>query len=214
MAEEANDTRVEVLTEFRGDDLDNLCQAMKEAIIDGEGLGWLKPPAQSVLEAYWGGVLLVPERTLVVARLNGTIVGTAQLIAPPSSNAASAFGAELSAFFIAPWARGHGLARGLMSEILRIAKNNGFRSLDLHVRADRKAAITLFKDFGFRMWGEKDRYALVDQKFIAGQYYSLDLEEMPFGDGDDDETKSAQQAKSKKRKPRTTSQTRKKARSK
>ena len=48
-------------------------------IIEGGGFGWLKPPPRQVLENYWKGVLLVPERRLVVGRLDGIIAGSAQL---------------------------------------------------------------------------------------------------------------------------------------
>ncbi len=48
---------------------------------------------------------------LFVARLDGVIVGAAQLVRPPRNNEAQAFAATLMHAFIAPYARGHGLAR-------------------------------------------------------------------------------------------------------
>ena len=57
------------LTKFSGTDLDDLCEATESAITEGGGFGWLKPPPRQVLENYWKGVLLVPERRLVVGRL-------------------------------------------------------------------------------------------------------------------------------------------------
>ena len=56
-------------------------------------------------------MLLVPERELFVARLDGVIVGSAHLVRPPRNNEAQAFAATLMHSFIAPYARGHGLAR-------------------------------------------------------------------------------------------------------
>ena len=41
------------------------------AIIDGGGFGWVNAPGRLALETYFRGVLLVPERELFVARLNG-----------------------------------------------------------------------------------------------------------------------------------------------
>src|SRR6185503_4748788 len=75
-------TEVERLRAFAGDDLEDLCEATVAAIEDGGGFGWVKAPARGVLEAYWKGVLLVPERALFVARLNGTICGAVQLVSP------------------------------------------------------------------------------------------------------------------------------------
>ena len=62
-------------SEFRGNDLEDLSQATDEANIDGNGFGWLRPPERHKLETYWRGVLLVPQRRIVVARLDGAIVG-------------------------------------------------------------------------------------------------------------------------------------------
>ena len=68
-------------------------------------------PAGARWRRYFRGVLLVPERELFVARLDGVIVGSAQLVRPPRNNEAQAFAATLMHSFIAPYARGHGLAR-------------------------------------------------------------------------------------------------------
>ena len=65
------------------------------------------------METYFRGVLLVPERELFVARLNGEIVGSAILVRPPRNNEAQAFAAHLMHSYVAPYARGHGLARML-----------------------------------------------------------------------------------------------------
>ena len=66
---------VERLYEFTDDDLHALCEATDAAIIDGGGFGWVHPPGRRALESYYRGVLLVPERELFVARLDGTVVG-------------------------------------------------------------------------------------------------------------------------------------------
>ena len=63
---------VERLTRYSGNDLDDLCEATESAIAEGGGFGWLKPPPRQVLENYWKGVLLVPERRLFVGRLDGS----------------------------------------------------------------------------------------------------------------------------------------------
>jgi hypothetical protein len=104
-------TSVAALETFAGTDLEDLCDATEAAIGDGGGFGWVEAPPRHVLEAYWRGVLLVPERSLFVARLDGTICGSAQLARPPRNNEAQAFAAQMMSNFIAPWARGHGLAR-------------------------------------------------------------------------------------------------------
>lgn len=169
--------RVETLESFEGSDLADLCEITGEAIVDGQGFLWLKIPRRTVLENYWNGVLLVPERSLYVARLDGRIVGTAQLYHPSANNEAGAFAVELTTFFVAPWARGHGLARGLLDRAIVDARERGYTTLDLHVRADRRAALRLFEEYGFTCWGEKERYARSGGTYIAGRYYSKYLDD-------------------------------------
>ncbi len=171
----ATESLVEWLGEFRGNDLEELCQATEGAIIDGNGFGWLRPPVRQKLESYWGGVLLVPQRRLVVARLDGSIVGSAQLVTPPANNEARSFAAEVTTFFVAPWARGHGLAQGLLEAIEKRARAEGYTVLELDMRATQDAAIKLYEQAGFRCWATKEKYALVDDAYVAGHYYVKDL---------------------------------------
>lgn len=176
-----NSTATEELAEFATGDLEALCQATAEAIVDGQGFSWLKPPPQGTLEAYWRGVLLIPERTLFVARLNGRIVGTAQLVRPSRNNEQGSFSAEVATFFVAPWARGYGLARSLLRDAEAKARQEGFSTLEVNVRADRKAAIALAEGSGFVKWATKERYARVGGGYLAGHYYAkhLDQTELP-----------------------------------
>ena len=52
---------VERVAELAGSALHELCDAADSAILDGGGFGWLTPPPRHVMEAYWKGVLLVPD---------------------------------------------------------------------------------------------------------------------------------------------------------
>jgi len=171
MSTEAVTTSVERIRVFEGSDLEDLCEATVAAIEDGGGFGWVSAPARQVLENYWNGVLLVPERTLFVARLNGTICGSVQLVAPPRNNEAQSFAAQLTSNFLAPWSRGHGLARRMIEAIEDAARAAGFSILNLDVRATQEAAIGLYEAMGFQRWGTHPAYARVDGKVIQGHYY-------------------------------------------
>lgn len=168
-------TDVERLTDFRAGDLEGLCEATDEAISDGLGFDWVEVPSRQVLEAYWRGVLLVPDRELFVARLDGAVAGTSQLVKPPANNQAGAFNATITAFFVAPWARGHGLARRLLEEVIAFARAEGFKMLSLDVRETQQAAISLYENAGFARWGTKPKYALANGRFVAGHFYTKDL---------------------------------------
>ncbi len=162
---------VERIEEISDMDLADLCDATEAAIIDGGGFGWLVPPSRRVLERYWKGVLLVPQRSLFVARLNGAIVGSAQLVRPPRNNEAQVFAAAITTNFIAPFARGHGLARDITIAVERAAREDGFSHLTLDVRETQTAAIQLYQSLGYEHWGTNPDYAIVDDEMIAGRYY-------------------------------------------
>ena len=164
--------RIEEISEI---DLADLCDATEAAIIDGGGFGWLVPPSRRVLERYWKGVLLVPQRSLFVARLNGAIVGSAQLVRPPRNNEAQVFAAAITTNFIAPFARGHGLARDITIAVERAAREDGFSHLTLDVRETQTAAIRLYQSLGYEHWGTNPDYAIVDDEMIAGRYYAKRL---------------------------------------
>jgi len=168
---------VERAEHFSDDDLHALCEATHAAIIDGGGFGWLAPPAHRALESYFRGLLLVPERALFLARLNGVVVGSAQLLRPPRNNEAQAFAATLMHSFVAPYARGHGMARLLTGHVEEAARALGYHVLNLDVRETQTAAIRLYESLGFTRWGVHPAYARVEGRTVRGYYYFKLLQE-------------------------------------
>ncbi|MEP3247951.1 MAG: GNAT family N-acetyltransferase [Sneathiella sp.] len=170
---------IELMTELSAADLDDLCEASNQAIVDGNGFGWLTPPERSVQEAFWKGVITIPVREAYCARLEGCIVGSGQLVKPFANNEASAHIAHISTFFIAPYARGHGLGIGLLSVIEQSATRQGFKILEVDVRETQSAAISLIENNGFQRWATKEDYAWDGEKFVGGIYYKKKLQEAP-----------------------------------
>jgi ribosomal protein S18 acetylase RimI-like enzyme len=169
-------TRVERITEFRHADLTELVQATEDAIREGIGFNWVLPPGKDVLETYWKGVLVVPERVLFVARLDGTLAGSVQLLKPGPSKETSSFSASVEAHFTAPWARGHGLAKMLLEAAEREARAQGFSILRLSVRSTQEAAIKLYEETGYVCWGTLPYYEFVSAEMISGRFYYKNLE--------------------------------------
>jgi RimJ/RimL family protein N-acetyltransferase len=165
--------RVEDLSEA---DLADLCEATDAAIIAGGGFGWVEPQGREVLARHFRGVLLVPERELFLARLDGVVVGSAQLLRPPRNNEAQAFAATLAHVYLAPYARGHGLARLLVQRVEERAAALGHRVLNLDVRATQQDAIALFESLGYIRWGTHPVYARVRGQTVPGHYYYKLLE--------------------------------------
>ena len=172
-------TLVERLTAFRNNDLQELCEAAEEGIKAGGGFGWLKPPPRHIMESYWRGILLNPDRHVFVGRLDGTIAGTAQLVRPARNNEAQSASAQITTHFVAPWARGHGLARMIVLAAENAAREAGIRVVNLDVRETQAAAIQLYQSLGFQHWGSHPRYARVDGLWVAGQFFWKELE--PLG---------------------------------
>jgi len=167
--------RVERVDSLNTNDLHDLCDAADAAIIDGGGFGWLKPPPRHTLESYWKGVLLIPERVLFVARLDGVIAGSCQIHKPPRNNEAQGFACNLTTNFLAPWSRGHGLARQLVEIAENYARETGFRVLNLDVRETQRAAIRLYETLGYSRFGEHPYYAFASGRYVRGYFYYKEL---------------------------------------
>ena len=162
---------VERLTELSAADLHDLCDAAEAAIRDGGGFGWLQPPPRHTLESFWKGVVLIKERDLFVGRLDGVIAGSCQIQRPPRNNEAQRFACTQTTFFVAPWARGHGLARKLIEAAEDHARTAGFQVLNLDVRETQRAAIMMYERLGYTKFGEHPHYALAGGRVIKGMFY-------------------------------------------
>ncbi len=174
---------IERLKRFTDAALNTLGEAPAAASIEGGGFGWGTPPGRRALETYFRGVLLVPERELFVARLNGDIVGSAILVRPPRNNEAQSFAASLMHSYIAPYARGHGLARMLTSAVEERARELGYHILNLDVRETQAVAIAMYESHGYVRWGEHPEYALVRGKSVTGYFFYKRLRPPKAGGG-------------------------------
>jgi ribosomal protein S18 acetylase RimI-like enzyme len=158
------DLMVEHLKEFTDHDLATLCEATDAAIIDGGGFGWVNPPGRRALET-------------------GDIVGSAILVRPPRNNEAQAFAASLMHAYVAPYARGYGLARRLTRAVEERARELGYHILNLDVRETQTAAIRLYQSMGYIRWGEHPEYAFVRGQPVTGFFYYKRLRPLRTGGG-------------------------------
>jgi ribosomal protein S18 acetylase RimI-like enzyme len=168
---------VDRVSELSEEDLQALCEAADAAIIEGGGFGWVNPPGRRALERYFQGVLLVPERELFVGRLDGMIVGSAQLVRPPRNNEAQAFAATVTHSFVAPYARGVGLARLMTRRLEDRARALGYQVLNLDVRETQDAAVRLYEALGYQRWGVHPAYARVNGRTLRGFFYTKLLQD-------------------------------------
>lgn len=165
-------TEVRTAESLDSREMDELCDATAAAIEDGGGFGWLTPPPRQAMESYYNGVLLVPGRTLILGLLDGMIAGSAQLTRPTRNNEAQAASCSLMSAFVAPWARGHALARKLTEAVEAQAREEGFGMINLDVRETQEAAIYVYESMGYVNWGTHPLYArLADGTIVPGRFY-------------------------------------------
>ncbi len=166
---------VEHATSLHDDDMAALCEATNAAILDGGGFGWITPPGQPALERYFRGVMMVPERELFVGRADGVITGSAQLVRQPRNNEAQSFAGSVMHAFVAPFARGQGVARLMMLKIEERARALNYRVLNLDVRETQEAAIAMYESLGYARWGVHPEYARVRGRTLRGYFYTKTL---------------------------------------
>ena len=174
-AKEKINIKVETLQSVSDVDLADLCNITEHAIRAGGGFGWLKVPTRDVLKKYWNGLVVVQNRILVVGRLNDAIAGALQLGLQSPNNEAQKNIATITSHFVAPWARGYGLAKAMIDQAIKISKENNKKSIQLDIRETQLAAIKLFETKGFAKWGENPSYAFINGNRIKGYYYYKDL---------------------------------------
>lgn len=163
--------KTEVLKSISDIDLADLCNITEQAISAGGGFGWLTVPPRETLNKYWKGLIIVQNRILIVGRLNNVIAGALQIGLQPLNNEAQKDITNINSHFVAPWARGYGLAKDMIDHAENIAKENGASCVQLDIRETQEAAIQLFKSKGYDQWGQNPNYAFVDGKIIKGLYF-------------------------------------------
>ena len=176
LVKEQTNISVDELKTISNTDLADLCYNTEQAIKAGGGFGWISVPHRDSLKKYWNGMLLVNTNTLIVGRLNGDIAGSMQLSFYPPNNEAQKTISRIQSHFVAPWARGYGLAKAMIDQAIEISKENNKKSIQLDIRETQSAAIKLFENKGFAKWGENPSYAFINGARIRGYYYHKDLQ--------------------------------------
>lgn len=83
---------------------------------------------------------------MLVARVDGTLVGTATLVTVPLP---SGWRGHVEDVVVDEPMRGRGVARLLLQRITELAATRGLRSLDLTSRPARESALRLYESVGF-----------------------------------------------------------------
>ena len=70
---------------------------------------------------------------------------------------------------------GKGIGTGIMKILMDFAKKSGAEVLELEVRSDNEAAISLYKKFGFEKIGTNEKFFKINGEFFAADYMNLYL---------------------------------------
>ena len=163
------------LTELSDVDLADLCNITEQAISAGGGFGWLRVPTREVLNQYWEKIVDSKLTNLIVGRLNGVIAGTLQLTYEAPNIESRKNIAQIKRHFVAPWARGYGLAKSMIDFSEQKAREDNIKSIQLSVRETQDAAVQLFSGKQYKVWGENPYYAFINGSFIKGIYFYKNL---------------------------------------
>ena len=118
---------VDTITKLTEVDLADLCNITEQAISAGGGFGWLRVPTRQVLNQYWQKITDDYLNNLIVGRLNGVIAGTLQLTYEAPNIESRKNIAQIKRQFVAPWARGYGLAKSMIDFSEQKAKEENIK---------------------------------------------------------------------------------------
>ena len=166
---------VDTISKLSEVDLADLCNITEQAISAGGGFGWLRVPTREILNNYWKEIIDDNFSDLIVGRLNGVIAGTLQLSYETPNIESRKNIAQIKRHFVAPWARGYGLAKSMIDFSEQKAKEDNIKSIQLAVRETQDAAVKLFSNKEYKVWGENPYYAFVNGSFIKGIYFYKNL---------------------------------------
>lgn len=93
----------------------------------------------------------------IVALLDGEVVGWAAL-SPVSKRPHYAGVAEVSVY-VGEGARGKGIGRALLAELVRLSEANGIWTLQSSIFPENTASVRLHEAHGFRLMGRRERIA-------------------------------------------------------
>lgn len=169
---------LEVTAEEAEAALDGLAEVLHAAVLAGASVGFVLPFALAEARAFWAGLLpgiRAGDRRVLVARRDGMVVGTVQLVLARQPNGPHR--AEVAKMLVHPAARRLGIARRLMSTLEAVARREGRTLLVLDTASE--AAEALYGGLGYLSIGRVPGYALT----IHGVPEATHIMAKPLGEG-------------------------------
>jgi GNAT superfamily N-acetyltransferase len=156
-------------------ELDGLCDVLIDCVEGGASVNFMLPMTRAKAETFWRGAadsLARGERALVVAEVDGQIVGTAQAVWAPQEN--QPHRADIAKMLVKPSARRHGVGALLLAAAERAAREAGRTLLVLDTASDD--AVRLYERGGWQRVGSVPKYALMpDGPYCSTVIFYKDL---------------------------------------
>ena len=114
-----------------------------------------------------------PESLMIVAFDEGELIGTGA-VSVVSGKPRFAHRREI-AISVRKDYWGKGIGTGIMNVLMDFARKSGAEVLELEVRSDNEAAISLYKKFGFEKIGTNEKFFKINGEFFAADYMNLYL---------------------------------------
>lgn len=151
----------------------------------GAALGWVEPPSERDLREMVADLIQAGEldnACLVVAETLTSGTGKAPVIVGFAywnrrDGETEEPHADIGRVGVSGDARGGGLGRRMVEELISYGRKVGIEILTLDVRGNNHAAMQLYESVGFREYGRIEDFVAVDNERWDNVYFSLDLRE-------------------------------------
>ncbi|RVT99579.1 GNAT family N-acetyltransferase [Rhodovarius crocodyli] len=109
---------------------------------------------------------------------DGRLVATAALVR--EAGLRQCHKAQLSGLYVAPEARGQGLAARMLRQLIWHAADCGVFDIRLTTRADDTPAVALYRKLGFAVYGQEPRATLLGGEYLGTYLMALHLDDAWF----------------------------------
>ncbi|MDI2112248.1 hypothetical protein [Commensalibacter nepenthis] len=150
------------------DDLHSLSEALEASIIAGYHCKWTKPPPRHLVENYFKSVLLVSEKLLFTARLDGNITGICEVTTPPKQKDSSLIAATIDIFAVAPYASNTGVEERLLSKMEHTVSQLGFPIINVIIDETQKKLFQFYLQNEYQHWATHPYYQKIDGQIVKG----------------------------------------------
>jgi L-amino acid N-acyltransferase YncA len=137
---------------FDGSDWPAVAAAYADGIRTGNATFETEPPTRETFES--------SHSLTLVCELDGRVAGWAAL--SPKSSRCCYRGVAEDSVYVAEWARGRGVGRVLLDELVERSEADGIWTLEAGIFPENEASIALHLACGFRLVGVRERLGRMD----------------------------------------------------